>query len=200
MRFSLLLGALFLASTAQAASFTFNQDSGSVGFEIIKFKIGSKVAGSFKKFEGTAELDEKKNELQKVSTTIDVASINTADEKRDGHLKSPDFFDVEKHPKMTFVSSAAAAIKPEFDLKGKLTIKGVTKDVVIKMKRSETKENAWVFLGTTTINRLDYGVTWNKALEESDWKSVLGKLGKAVLDDNVDINFNIKLVPVPAKK
>ena len=63
MRLSFMLAALFFAIQAHAASFTFDQDSGTVGFEIIKFKIGSKVAGSFKKFSGTAELDEKKNEL-----------------------------------------------------------------------------------------------------------------------------------------
>lgn len=195
MRLCFLLTAMLLTTQAYAAAFTFDQDSGTVGFEIIKFKIGSKVAGSFKKFSGTAELDEKKNELKDVKVTVDVASVETGEEKRDKHLRSEDFFDVEKYPKMTFVSTSAVSIKPEFDLKGKLTIRNVTKDIVLKVKRSETKENAWVFDGTTTINRLDYGVTWNKTLEESDWKSVLGKLGKAVLDDNVDIKINVKLVP-----
>lgn len=195
MRLSFMLAALFLAVQAHAASFTFDQDSGTVGFEIIKFKIGSKVAGSFKKFSGTAELDEKKNELKSVQVTVDVASVETGEEKRDKHLKSEDFFDAEKYPTITFVSKSSVEIKPEFDLKGKLTIRNVTKDVVLKVKRSETKENAWVFNGTTTVNRLDYGVTWNKAMEEGDWKSVLGKLGKVVLDDNVDIKINVKLVP-----
>lgn len=190
----LVTAALFLGLNAQAASFTFNQDSSTVGFEIIKFKIGSKVAGSFKKFAGTAELDEKKSELSKVVANVEVASIDTADAKRDEHLKSPDFFDTAKQAQMSFVQTGAVAVKPEFDLKGKLTIKGVTKDVTFKMKRSETKENAWVFNGVASINRLDYGVTWNKALEQSDWKSVLGKLGKAVLDDNVDIKLSVRLV------
>lgn len=191
----LVTAALFLGLNAHAASFTFNQDSSTVGFEIIKFKIGSKVAGSFKKFAGSAELDEKKSELSKVVANVEVASIDTADAKRDEHLKSPDFFDTAKHAQMSFVQTGAVAVKPEFDLTGKLTIKGVTKDVTFKMKRSETKENAWVFNGVASINRLDYGVTWNKALEQSDWKSVLGKLGKAVLDDNVDIKLSVRLVP-----
>lgn len=195
MRLSFILAAMLFVTHVNAASFSFDQDAGSVGFEIIKFKIGSKVAGNFKKFSGTAELDEKKNELQKVSVSVEIESIDTADEKRDKHLRSEDFFNAEKYPTMTFVSTSAVQVKPEFDLKGKLTIRNVTKNVVLKVKRSETKENAWVFNGTTTINRLDYGVTWNKTLEESDWKSVLGKLGKAVLDDSVDIKINVRLEP-----
>ena len=193
MRLSFITAALLLTTSAFAAPYTFNQDTSSVGFEIIKFKIGSKVAGSFKKFTGTADLDEKKNELQKVNATVDVSSIDTADEKRDGHLKSPDFFDVAAHPNMTFVQTGIAKVAPTFDLKGKLTIKGVTKDVTFKMNKSATKENAWVYEGVASVNRLDYGVSWNKTMEQSDWKSVLGKLGKAVLDDNVDIKLRIRL-------
>lgn len=195
MRFSLLALGLCFGLSAQAASFTFNQDQSAVGFEIIKFKIGSKVEGKFKKFDGTADMDEKKMELSKTTANVDVGSIDTQEEKRDNHLKSEDFFDVANHAKMIFVQTGSAAVKPAFELKGKLTIKGVTKDVTFKVTRSETKENAWVFNATTTINRLDYGVSWNKTLEQSDWKSVLGKLGKAVLDDNVDIKLMIKLVP-----
>lgn len=191
----LILSFLLLAGTAHAASFTFNQKNGQVNFEIIKFKIGAKVPGKFNEFQGTAEIDEKLAKLEKVNVTIQTASIDTAEEKRDNHLKSEDFFDAKKNSTITFVSTTPVSIKPSFDLPGKLTIKGVTKDVVLKMKRSETKINRWVFDGTTQVNRLDYGVSWNKDLEQSSWKNFFGKLGKAVLDDQVDIKIHIELQP-----
>ncbi len=183
-----------LLGTAHAASFKFNQDDGDITFEIIKFKIGSKVAGSFKQFSGTAEIDEAKGELVKTSVTVQTASVDTAEAKRDDHLKSPDFFDVAKYPTITFVSTGKPVkIGPDFKLPGKLTIKGVTKDVVFNMKRPPAKVMGWMFEGSAKINRLDYGVTWNKSMEQGDWKTVLGKLGKAVLDDEVDVKISILL-------
>ena len=196
MRFSLIALSLCLTLSAQAASYTFNQDQSSAEFEIIKFKIGAKVQGKFKKFDGTAELDEKKMELSKVNSTVQLNSVDTSEEKRDTHLKSEDFFDAGKFPTMIFASTGTMSVKTAFDMPGKLTIKGVTKDVTFKVARSETKENAYVFIASATINRLDYGVSWNKGLEQGDWKSVSGILGKAVLNDNVDIKMTIKLVPV----
>ena len=125
------------------------------------------VDGSFKKFDGEIMADRADLTDAKINFSADVASINTSVEMRDKHLKSDDFFNAEKYPKMTFVSSSFNKVRGNlYKLSGKLTIRDVTKDVTFnvvyggtaKDQQGNTKAG---FLATTTINRLDYNVSYD---------------------------------------
>ena len=190
----LAAGALLAVSTLVPAPahagdmVTYKIDSGhsSVGFSVTHFF--SKVPGSFTIFEGSIQLDP--NDLSKgsVDITIDAASIDTNVEDRDKHLRSPDFFDVQKHPKITFKSTSVKKMGPKkAQVAGKLTMHGVTKPVTLEVDVLGFGPDAWGgyrsgFQARTTINRQDFGVTWNKVLDG----------GGFVLGNEVDIVINIE--------
>ncbi len=186
-------------SFAKDIKLGFNQSTGEVGFSIIKFKIGSAVEGQFQDFQGTAIYDSEKNVLKKVEATIQTASIDTKEAKRDKHLRSEDFFHAEKYPTIQFTSTAERPMSKRFALPGKLTMKGVTRPVnlivevdgpIDSAKESNGKLSK-KFVIKTRINRLDYNITWNKALEKGSWKEVSGILGKTVLDDTVNVKISV---------
>lgn len=137
----------------------------------VRHMMVSTARGHFSKFSGTIDLDEANPTATKVDVTIDVSSIDTNDGNRDGHLKSPDFFDVEKFPTITFKSTGVESVNGSTaKLKGDLTIKGVTKSVVLDVEYSGQAKNPWGatvagFAGQTKLNREDFGLTWNAALE-----------------------------------
>jgi polyisoprenoid-binding protein YceI len=153
----------------------------------------SEVEGKFKIYEGkvsSSKVDADFNDA-KIDFTVDAASINTDDEKRDGHLKSPDFFDVEKFPKITFVSKSmkAAKVKNTYTLVGDLTMHGVTKSVSLtaigasKIVKDPYGMERYAFKVTGSINRKDFGLSWNAVLEAG---------GVAVSEDaRLDINLTI---------
>ena len=156
---------LGLFATARAAVETYNIDPvhSSVGFGIRH--LFSKVPGSFTKFSGTIVVDRANPAANSVEATIDIGSVNTASDKRDGHLKSPDFFDAAKFPTITFKSKAWKKTgEDSYDVTGDLTIKGVTKEVVLAVKSlgfgpgmmPGTQVSGWE--AGATINRRDYGV------------------------------------------
>lgn len=132
----------------------------------------SNVKGEFTKISGSVAFDPSNLEASSVNITIDAASINTREPDRDAHLKSPDFLDVAKFPAITFRSKKVKASgKDEYDVTGDLTIHGVTREVTLNVD-SVTPEakDPWGFLrrgasATTTINRKDFGLHWNMALE-----------------------------------
>lgn len=139
-----------------------------IGFEVAHMVI-SNVEGRFTKFEGTLEAGKKLSDL-KINATIDVNSVITDDADREKHLKSPDFFDVEKFPKMTFVSTSVSGTENKLKIKGKLTIKDVTKEVVLDGKISKEIKDPWgntrvAITGKTKINRQQFGLTFNKVAE-----------------------------------
>ena len=156
--------ALGFASTASAAVETYVIDPvhSSVGFKIRHFV--SKVPGTFTKFDGTITVDRENLANSSVQATIDVGSVSTANEKRDAHLKSPDFFDAEKFSTIAFKSKAWKATGADtFDVTGDLTIHGVTKEVVLKVTSLGFGPGArgavlsgWE--GTTTIKKSEFGV------------------------------------------
>lgn len=176
------------AGAAQAAPETFAIDAAhsSIAFTVRHFT--SKVPGRFNKFEGTIVVDPKDLATTKVDVIIDVASIDTAIADRDGHLKSPDFFDAEKHPKATFKSTKVTAAGPnKAKIEGTLTIRGVSKPVVLEAEVlgfGPGNGGRWVggFEAKTRINRQDFGVAWNKAVEG----------GGLVLSNDVDLVINIE--------
>ncbi len=190
----LSLAAITLATAASAApaKFTFDPAHTGVGFSIRH--IFSKVPGKFTDFSGTLLYDNKALPASSVEFTIQAKSINTANEKRDGHLRSPDFFDVEKFPTLTFKSTKVSAIKDgKFTVAGDLTIRDVTKPVTLDCELlgegpfgmgGQSMGYRAGFDATTTIDRKDYGVIWNKALDN----------GGTLLGDDVRIELHVEAV------
>ena len=194
------LGTLLVVSQAAAAVETYKIDPGhsQVGFSIRHFF--SKVPGKFNTYEGTIALDPKDLSKSVVDVTIDTTSIDTGNKDRDSHLQSPDFFDVQKFPKMTFKSTSVVPQGTnKATMKGDLTLHGVTKPVTLEAEVLGFSPDPWGnyrggFEARTKINRQDFGISWNKVVEG----------GGALLGDEVEIVINIEGVrekpkePAPA--
>lgn len=139
-----------------------------VGFTV-RHMVVSKVRGSFDKFDATLHIAD--DPLQSsVEATIDLASINTGDEGRDGHVKSGDFFDIEKYPTMDFRSTGIRPNGSDYYLDGELTIKGITKPVTLELEFNGVTTDPWGgtragFSAEGEVNRSDYGISYNMALE-----------------------------------
>lgn len=185
MRFSFLL--LVLATYAFGAEF--NIDSAHSGAQFaVRHMMVSKVRGSFSKITGKVSYDPKNLAATSIDATIDVTTVNTQDAKRDAHLKSPDFFNVEQFPSMTFKSKkVTAASGGQVQVVGDLTLHGVTKEVALAVTPSDAvKTPQGVRMGataTTKINRQDFGVTWSRKMDG----------GGVVVSDEVDITIDIEM-------
>ena len=163
---------LLLLTTAglQAAEYTIDPMHSKVEFKVKHLGI-STVTGRFEKFTGSFNYDPASVPASKAQASIDATTINTDVEKRDTHLKSPDFLDVAKFPTLTFVSTGVQDPTPEgFKLLGNLTLHGVTKPVVLDTQIGGLVDDPWgnkraAFTASTTINRKDYGVSWNQQLK-----------------------------------
>jgi polyisoprenoid-binding protein YceI len=139
-----------------------------IGF-MAKHLMVTKVRGSFKAFSGTVEIGESP-ENSSVQVSIDAASIDTGPVDRDNHLRSGDFLDVENHPTITFTSTAVRQVGSDYQVEGELTIRGVSKPVTLDMTFDGLATDPWgnakaAFSAATTINREDWGLTWNAQLE-----------------------------------
>lgn len=156
----------------------------------IKHMMISKVRGGFEKISGTFNYDAKNPSQSNVDVTIDVASINTREAQRDTHLKSADFFDVEKYPTITFKSTRIEKNGGDLTIVGNLTIHGVTNLVTLDVEGpSEELKDPWgnAKIGasaTTKISRKDFGLTWNAALEA----------GGLLVGDEVNISIDVQFV------
>lgn len=141
-----------------------------LGF-VTRHAMITKVRGAFNDFTGTVTVPAEGIEGAKAEVTINASSIDTRNADRDGHLKSNDFFDMENHPEITFISTKIAPNgSGGVDVTGDLTIKGTTKSVTIPFEYEGTATDPFGnqragFEGTTTLNRTDFGLTWNAALE-----------------------------------
>jgi polyisoprenoid-binding protein YceI len=152
----------------------------------------STVRGHFEKVSGTVTLDEADPTKSQIDVSIDAASIATRDEKRDGHLRSADFFDVANHPTITFRSTKiVSGGKDEYKVTGDLTIRGTTKSVTLDVSGpTPPQKTPWgnVARGvsaTGKLNRKDFGLTWNAALET----------GGVVVGEEVKIEIEAELLP-----
>ena len=131
----------------------------------------SKVRGRFTDFAGTIEFDESNPQNARLDVVIQAASIDTAETDRDKHLRSADFFEVDKYPTLTFVSTSVSPRGGKaYDIAGQLTIHGVTRPVLLTASFLGTAQDPWgntrfVFEAELTLNRKDFGLTWNAALE-----------------------------------
>jgi polyisoprenoid-binding protein YceI len=159
-----------LAGVALADTYNIDTTHTQVLFKVKHLGI-STVTGNFGTFSGSFDFDPESLEAGGASVTIDVASIDTGVEDRDTHLRSPDFFEVEKHPEITFKSTKVQNVKDNtFELVGNLTIRGVTKPVTLEVEVGGTATDPWgnekaAFTAETKINRQEFGLTWSKLLE-----------------------------------
>ena len=150
----------------------------------------SKVRGEFQSFSGTVNLDEQNPELTTVDITIDTASVSTRDANRDGHLKSADFFNAAEYPTMTFKSAKVVRTGDNTaKLHGDLTIRDVTKPVVLGVEYAGSSKSPWGttafgFNASTKINREDWGLTWNVGLET----------GGVLVGKEIQIDIELELV------
>lgn len=140
-----------------------------VGFAV-KHMMISTVRGQFKTFEADVELDPARLETAKVTATIQAASVSTHEEKRDGHLRSPDFFDVEKYPTLTFTSTKVTRSGDELEVTGNLKIKDQEHSVTLKGEVTGPGKDPWGntrlgFSLSGEIEREKWGLGWNQALE-----------------------------------
>lgn len=164
------LAALAVPSFAPAATWQLDPAHSTIQFSIRHMMI-SNVTGTFKTFSATATGDPLKPTEASVKATIDATSIDTGNEKRDGHLKNPDFLDTEKFPTITFESTKVEkASDTSLKVTGNLTLHGVTKPVVLDVEGPVTVKGPDGNLkagihATTKINRQDFGITWSKALD-----------------------------------
>lgn len=164
------LAALIAAPAAYAQDvYTIDPGHTSVGFKVRHMMV-TNVKGSFGTVAGTVTFDPAKIENSSVEVTIDAASIDTNNEKRDEHLKSADFLDVTTHPGITFKSRKVVKKGDQWIATGDLTIRGVTKEVDLPFTLSGPTADPWgnQVIGVDAelkINRTDFGASWNKALE-----------------------------------
>ncbi len=159
-----------------------------VGFTV-RHMVFAKVHGAFKQFTGALEVDEADFTKSKVDVSVDVNSIDTRDEKRDGHLKSPDFFDAAGHGAMTFKSKKIDKKGEAYALTGDLTIRGTTKEVTLDVDYSGRGKDPWGgerigFQAKGSVNRADFGLKWNQALEA----------GGVLVGEKVEIAIDLQAV------
>ena len=176
---------------------TWNIDTSHSGAHFsVRHMVISKVRGAFERFTGVIELGEANPAASKVSVSIDATSINTHEPKRDAHLRSADFFDVEKYPELTFVSTKVEKVgDAEYRVTGDLTIHGVTKEVVLDAESLGVNKDPWGndrigFAATTSINRKDFGLSWNQALET----------GGVLVGEKIEISLDVQAVKAAATK
>ncbi|MCM3875027.1 MAG: YceI family protein [Thermoanaerobaculia bacterium] len=194
---ALALLTLTPAARAEKEAFAFDKNHTEFGFKVRHFV--SKVGGRFTRFDGTIELDRANPGASAVNLKIESASIDTGTPARDKHLNSPDFFDTAKFPEITFNSTKIVAKgKDAYDVTGDLTMKGVTKTVVLSVTANGFANDGRGgqkagFDVTGKINRKDFGVSWNGIVD-----------GNAMLSDEVDVlitvEANKKKAEAPAAK
>jgi polyisoprenoid-binding protein YceI len=191
-----LAAVLALPASASTTTWQIDPQHSSAQFSVTHLMI-STVRGEFHGLKGTLSLDDKDITKSTVEVTIDANSVDTREPNRDAHLKSPDFFDVAKYPTLTFKSTKVEQVSPgELKVTGDLTIRGVTKQVVLNVEGPKAPiKDPWglqrsAVSATAKINRQDFGVSWNKTLDS----------GGVVVSDDVRITLDVEMViPPPAK-
>lgn len=160
----------------------------------IRHLMFSKVRGKFTGFTGTVELDDQDITRSKVTAEIQAASINTNEDKRDAHLRSADFFDVEQFPLITFTGSSIEKKGAAFRLKGALSMHGITKDIELEVEALGTAKDPWgnqriAFSAKGALDRKEFGLNWNQLLEA----------GGVLVSDKVELTFDIEAVQETAR-
>lgn len=187
---ALLFFVFAVPSFVFASTWQIDMEHSTIGFSVRHMMI-TNVKGVFERFSGKVVINDADVSKSSVKTFIETASINTRIQKRDDHLRSSDFFDAAVFPTMTFVSKKiAAAGKDRLKVTGDLTIHGITREVVLDVENlTEPVKDPWGKIrrgasATTKINRRDYGLTWNKAIET----------GGVLVGDEVIISLEIEMI------
>ncbi|HXR32845.1 MAG TPA: YceI family protein [Verrucomicrobiae bacterium] len=191
-----LAATLALSANAGTTTWQIDPQHSSAQFGVTHLMI-STVRGEFHGVKGTVALDDQDITRSTVNVTIDATSVDTREPDRDKHLKSPDFLDVANHPAITFKSTKVEQVSPgELKVTGDLTIRGVTKQVVLNVDGPKAPiKDPWglqrsAVSATAKINRQDFGVSWNKTLDS----------GGVVVSDDVRITLDVEMfIPPPAK-
>ncbi len=186
-RMAVLAAAMAVGSPVLAAeTYQLDKAHSTVGFQVRH--IFTMVGGSFQDFSGTVRIDRARPEASSVEFTIQAASIFTNEPKRDEHLKSPDFFDTAKHPTISFKSTA---VKPaggsSYEVTGDLTMRGVTRQVTLPVTFLGEAKDPWGnekvgFELATVLNRKEFGINWNKALDQ----------GGVLVGDEVKVQISVQ--------
>jgi polyisoprenoid-binding protein YceI len=169
--------------------FVIDPTHSSIGFTA-RHAMVTKVRGTFEQFEGRAHLDAANPAASTAEVVIEVASINTRQAQRDEHLRTNDFFDAPTFPQITFRSTGIEVLSPDtFALTGDLTIKGNTNPITVEFEHTGVATDVYGnvragFEGKAVINRRDYGVTWNAALET----------GGVMVSDKITLEFDISAI------
>lgn len=181
--------------TTKTTTWTIDPAHAEIGFAVRHLMIAT-VRGRFGAVTGTVTVDEQDPKCSTVDVTVDVSSIDTRQEMRDNHLKSPDFFDVEQYPTMHFVSKRIDGdVNDEFRITGDLTIRGVTREVTLTATLEGRTRDPWGneragFSVSGKINRHDFGLNWNQALET----------GGVMVGAEVKLTIDVELVHQVAAK
>jgi polyisoprenoid-binding protein YceI len=177
-----------------SGDYTLDPSHTRIGFSA-RHAMVTKVRGNFDQFEGSAHVDTANPASSSVTVTIDAASVTTGNEQRDGHLKTPDFFDIANYPQITFVSTDVEGDGGEWAITGDLTINGVTKSVTIPFEETGSAKDPFGntrvgFEGEVTIDRTDWNLSFNAALET----------GGVLVSEKVKLEFDISAIAnVPAE-
>jgi polyisoprenoid-binding protein YceI len=180
------------APTTLTGTYAIDPSHSRIGF-VARHAMVTRVRGSFNEFEGSGFFDAEHPENSKAQLTIKAASIDTRNADRDGHLRSNDFFDMEHHPEITFVSTGVEQVDAEnYRVTGDLTIKGVAKPVTVDFEYTGAAVDPFGnhrvgFEGKTTVNRKDWSVNWNAALEA----------GGVLVSEKVTLEFEVSAIRTP---
>jgi len=187
-----LVAALFLGTPlsghAETARWNVDPEHSTIEFRVSHMVI-SKTTGRFMDYTGFIEMDTEAGTVKVIEATIKAASVNTNHEKRDAHLRNPDFFDVEKYPAITYRMKSAKKAGDGYTAVGDLTVRGVTKEVTLTGNFNGATKDPWGnhragFTGEGKVNRKDYGMVWNKTLDS----------GGLVVGDEIFIKLDIECI------
>ncbi len=189
MKKALFLALFLVGAQVASAQWSLDASHSNVSFSVQHLMI-SEATGKFKKFD--CKVNAKSDDFagSEIEMTIDAASINTEDEKRDGHLRGADFFDVAKYPQITFKSKSFTKVSDKkYKLAGDLTMHGVTKPVEFDVDFKGTAKSPWgatvaAFKISGAVNRTEFGLVWNKTLES----------GGLLVGEKVNLTADIELV------
>ncbi len=180
---------LNMSAKPETSAWAVDKSHSGVNFSVTHMMM-AETDGKFKVFDGSIISTNEDFTDAQINFTVDVSSVNTDDEKRDGHLKSDDFFNAEKYPQMKFKGTSFKKVEgKKYILEGELTIRDITKKVKFDVVYGGTAKNPWGmtvagFKASTTINRLDYNLKWNKALEA----------GGVLVGEEVTVKVNMEMV------